>query len=96
MALVIGGVPFLGACKTFTATSDVPVASAAAVLRKVPEVENSSQSPCWQQRQIAHQRSYLESAIAEAEGRKVLPRHATCTDPADAKPAANKPEAKTS
>ena len=31
------------------------------VLDDLPEVENSRQSPCWQQKQIAAQRSYIDT-----------------------------------
>ena len=82
--------PFLAACETLgiAKTSPAP-ANVAEILKDVPEVENSPRSPCWQQRQIAAQRSYIESGIAGKPKRY----HAECDD--DAKPAA-KPEAKTS
>lgn len=51
-------------------------------LENLPRVENSRSSPCWQQKQIAAQNSYLASAIekkdkpdykapCEIEGKKV-------------------------
>lgn len=68
--------PLLGACATLgTGTKPAPV-SAAKVLRAVPEVENSSNAPCWQQRQIAAQRSYIHSAIRG----KSVKYHADCKE----------------
>jgi hypothetical protein len=37
------------------------------LLEQLPTVENSTQSPCWQQRQIAAQRSYIASVKAGKE-----------------------------
>jgi len=31
--------------------------------QRVPEVQNSRKSPCWQQRQIAKQQAFLHAAI---------------------------------
>ena len=88
-ALAITASLFLAACETLgIATKQAPPASVAEILRDVPKVSNSTHSPCWQQREIAAQRSYIESGI---EG-KPKRYHAECTD--DAKPAA-KPESKT-
>lgn len=88
--LAIAACPFLAACETLgIATTKPAPANVAEILRDVPEVENSPKSPCWQQRQIAAQRSYIESGI-EGKSKRY---HAECTD--DAKPAA-KTEAKTS
>lgn len=87
--LAIAASPFLAACETLgIATKETPPANVAEVLRDVPEVGNSSKSPCWQQRQIAAQRSYIDSAVGGAPKRY----HADCADPADALPVA-KPEA---
>jgi hypothetical protein len=64
--------------------------SAASVLQGVPKIENSPKSPCWQQRQIAAQRSYIDSAVTGATKRY----HADCkTEPV---PASKQPEPKTS
>jgi hypothetical protein len=60
--------------------------SAAAILGDVPKVENSQLSPCWQQRQIAAQRSYIDSIITG----KPVKYHADCKVPAST------PEQKTS
>ena len=88
-ALAITASLFLAACETLGIATKQPPANVAEILRDVPKVSNSTQSPCWQQREIAAQRSYIESGI---EG-KPKRYHAECDD--DAKPAA-KPEAKTS
>lgn len=90
VALAIAASPLLAACETLGIATSQPVpASVAEILRDVPEVENSSSSPCWQQRQIAAQRSYIESSLSG----KPKSYHADCAD--DAKPT-GKPEAKTS
>ena len=47
----------------------------------MPRVQNSSKSPCWQQKQIAAQNSYVDTIKDKAE--KVY--HAPCE--ADKKPA---------
>lgn len=75
----------LGACETLGigTSKDVP-ANAPAVLRNVPVVENSPKSPCWQQRQIAKQRAYIDSVVSG----KAVKYHADCAEP--------KPEPKTS
>lgn len=79
----------LAACETLGIATNPAPPNASVVLRDVPEVQNSSKSPCWQQRQIAAQRGYIESATS---GKKVQ-YHAECSD--DTKPEP-KAEAKTS
>lgn len=37
------------------------------ILDKLPTVENSPKAPCWQQRQIAAQRSYIASVREDKE-----------------------------
>jgi hypothetical protein len=81
--------PFLAACETLgigTSETQAP-ASAASILRGVPKVDNSPQSPCWQQRQIAAQRAYIDSAVSG----KAKAYHADCTPLP-----ASQPEPKTS
>lgn len=48
------------------------------VLSKLPKVENSRQSPCWQQIQIAKQRAYIDTVRT---GKEHVYR-ADCTDTA--------------
>lgn len=36
-------------------------------LEKLPRVDNSRSSPCWQQEQIAAQNSYIESVMTKKE-----------------------------
>ena len=48
--------------------SETPLPATTDVLAKLPTVSNSPRSPCWQQREIAEQRSYLETVRT---GRKV-------------------------
>ncbi len=50
------------------------------MLRGVPTVENSERSPCWQQRQIAAQRSYIDSVLTG----KAKTYHADCKPPVPA------------
>lgn len=45
------------------ATGIKPVPEAKALYERVPKVENSSSSPCWQQQQIAKQQAFLHAAI---------------------------------
>ena len=47
----------LAACSTL-----IPGAPSKGVLDGLPLVENSDQSPCWQQRQIAMQHSFIDAA----------------------------------
>lgn len=80
----------LAACETLGIGSNSnATVSAASILGDVPKVENSQLSPCWQQRQIAAQRSYIESVITG----KAVKYHADC--PAQKVPA-SQPEQKTS
>lgn len=68
----------LAACETLgiATKAEAPV-SAASILRSVPEVENSPNAPCWQQRQIAKQRAYIHS-VTKGKPKRY---HADCTDP---------------
>lgn len=52
----------LAACSTLTLEPQVNNSALVAV----PRVENSAQSPCWQQRQIAAQNSWLDNATKKA------------------------------
>lgn len=61
------------------------------LLTNLPVVENSPKSPCWQQRQIAQQRSYIESITTKKERAFAAP----CDVDPKPKPVAS-PEAKTS
>lgn len=74
----------LGACETLgiATKSDKAPVSAASILRGVPKVENSPDAPCWQQRQIAAQRAYIDSAVKGKPKRY----HADCADEPPAKP----------
>lgn len=80
--------PFLAACETLGIGSKTnATVNAASILRGLPKVENSTKSPCWQQRQIATQRAYIDSIVTG----KQKTYHADC------KPVpASEPEAKTS
>lgn len=81
--------PFLAACETLgIGAKTEPTVKAASILRQVPTVENSPASPCWQQRQIAAQRSYIDSIITG----KPKTYHAECKPSVPASP----PEQKTS
>lgn len=78
VGLAIVACLFLAACETLgigKTEAPAPV-SAAEVLKGVPEVENSDKSPCWQQRQIAAQRAYIESNV----GGKPVMYHGDCSD----------------
>ncbi|WP_072389923.1 hypothetical protein [Hyphomicrobium sp. CS1GBMeth3] len=84
VALIMTVSPFLAACETLgiaTAEKKASV-SAASVLRNVPEVENSPDAPCWQQRQIAKQRAYIHS-VTKGKPKRY---HADCTDEPPTKP----------
>jgi hypothetical protein len=54
----------LGGCSL---GSVIPLPATKDILEKVPLVENSTKSPCWQQEQIAAQRSYIASALSGKE-----------------------------
>jgi hypothetical protein len=80
---------FLAACETLgIGTKSDATVNAASILERVPEVENSPKSPCWQQRQIATQRAYIDSVVKG----KPMTYHA---DPCKPVPA-SEPEPKTS
>lgn len=69
----------LAACETLgIGSNSSPTVSAASIVADVPKVENSQASPCWQQRQIAAQRSYIDSIITG----KAVKYHADCKVPA--------------
>lgn len=71
----------LAACEIpVTGTDKAVQVNAASILSRVPEVENSTESPCWQQRQIAAQRSYIRSVTKG----KTVRYHADCADQAPA------------
>lgn len=74
----------LGACSILGTGGEEKRAhvSASTILRNVPEVENSPDAPCWQQRQIAAQRAYIDSAVKGKPKRY----HADCADEPPAKP----------
>ncbi len=45
----------------------IPLPGTTELLDKLPKVENSRQSPCWQQRQVAAQNSYLATIKEKRE-----------------------------
>lgn len=90
-ALTVPASLSLAACETLgIATERKAPPSAASILRNVPVVENSANAPCWQQRQIAAQRSYIHSVTKG----KTKRYHADCKD--EPKPADPAAEQKTS
>jgi hypothetical protein len=62
-ALVLLLSPLLAGC----GQSETPLPETSVILDKLPVVENSTKSPCWQQRQIAAQRSYIQTVKAKRE-----------------------------
>ena len=50
-----------------TGTEVAITGSTKEILTAVPTVQNSTKSPCWQQKEIAAQQSYLRSAISGKE-----------------------------
>ena len=83
VALATAASASLGACATLgIGQSEAPApVSAAEVLKDVPKVENSPHSPCWQQRQIAAQRAYIDSNVG---GKPVMYHADDCEEPAPA------------
>ena len=71
----------LGACASWMGT-DKPPAEVVEFAKRVPEVQNSRTSECWQQAQIAKQQAFLESTI---QGKEVI-RHTACGDKESVKP----------
>ena len=63
MALALLLSPLLAGC----GQNATPLPETSIILDKLPVVENSTKSPCWQQRQIAAQRSYIETVKAKRE-----------------------------
>lgn len=63
--------PVLGGCGLLE--KETPLPETTKLLDNLPTVENSPRSPCWQQKQIAAQRSYLESARTKKETVYVAP-----------------------
>ncbi len=61
LALLIS--PALAGCKL----NETPLPETSVLLERLPVVENSTKSPCWQQRQIAAQRSYIASITEKRE-----------------------------
>lgn len=55
----------LQGCKLFESATPLP--GTTKLLDDLPKVHNSPKSPCWQQREIAAQWSYLDSAKAGKE-----------------------------
>lgn len=54
----------LAGCKGL---GETPLPETSLILDRLPVVENSTKSPCWQQRQIAAQRSYVDTVKAKKE-----------------------------
>lgn len=44
--------------------SETPSPATSVLIERLPVVENSTASPCWQQRQIAKQRSYVATVTS--------------------------------
>ena len=55
----------LAGCKL--GLKETPLPETSILIDSVPVVENSTRSPCWQQRQIAVQRSYLDTIRTKKE-----------------------------
>lgn len=49
------------------AGQSIPLPGTSAQLEQMPRVQNSSKSPCWQQKQIAAQNSYVDTIKDKAE-----------------------------
>jgi hypothetical protein len=77
LALLIS--PALAGCSL----SETPLPETSVLLERLPVVENSTKSPCWQQRQIAAQRSYIASV---KEKREIVYRAPCDVDPAPTAP----------
>ncbi len=79
----------LSGCAMFG--GETPLPETRQLIGRLPTVENSTQSPCWQQRQIAAQRSYVDTVKTG----KTVVWGAPCD--VDKKPAQSRPaEVKTS
>lgn len=48
-------------------TAATPLPETSILLEELPVVHNSTKSPCWQQREIAAQRSYIETITKRRE-----------------------------
>ncbi len=64
LALALLTSPALAGCSLGNAT---PLPETSILIEKLPVVQNSSKSPCWQQRQIAAQRSYIATVQEKKE-----------------------------
>jgi len=73
---------------------ETPPLATTELLQKLPRVENSPQSPCWQQRQIASQNAFMKEALE----RQQVTYKAPCDidPPPVAKPAAKPAPVRTS
>jgi len=60
LLLSLAALPLSACAPGDTGTANIP-ANVKAFALKVPKVENSRNSPCWQQKQIARQQAFLES-----------------------------------
>ena len=67
----------LAACANYPA-SQIPIPATTELLDKVPIVQQSAKSPCWQQEQIAAQHSYIDSI----KSKKEIVYGAPCKEPA--------------
>lgn len=61
---LLASLPLQG-CKWFA--SETPLPETTSLLENVPRVHNSPKSPCWQQKEIAAQNSYIDSVIEKKE-----------------------------
>ena len=61
MRLKKASVPLLSLLLPACAGNGTPLPATTKVLDELPRVENSTKSPCWQQKQIARQNSYVDS-----------------------------------
>lgn len=55
----------LSGCETFASATPLPATKT--LIERLPTVQNSTQSPCWQQRQIAAQNSYVATVKSGRE-----------------------------
>ncbi len=57
---LLASLPLQG-CKWAFGASETPALGTTKLLDDLPKVSNSPKSPCWQQREIAAQRAYIDS-----------------------------------
>lgn len=61
------GVLLIAALIPACADPSIPPPATSLLIEKLPRVENSRGSPCWQQKQIAAQNSYIETVRTNKE-----------------------------